>query len=137
MKPILVLLDEEIGPPIIYYVKALEESGFKVIQVTDIGGGERALEQAGVETLVIDIMMPCKEYEDIDETKGLRTGVYFYQAIRRKYPALHIMILTNMADENTLNEFGSEPLLDICLKTDYGPFRFAERALAFLQSGRS
>jgi len=79
-----------------------------------------------VELLVLDIMMPPGEdFDDDVAQSGLRTGVEFFDRIRRLSRDLPVIILTNVGDPELATRFEQEKNCWFMRKTDYLPYQFA------------
>lgn len=79
-----------------------------------------------VELLVLDIMMPPGEdFDDDVAQSGLRTGVEFFDRVRRLSRDLPVIILTNVGDPELATRFEQEKNCWFMRKTDYLPYQFA------------
>ncbi len=125
----LVLLIDDNRLPMDYYVKALRQEGFKVQHCLGTDAALNFVETEGSEiaVIVLDIMLPPgKTYKDEDTNEGLRTGVFLLEDIRKYCPKKPVVVLTNVTNPSTLNEFENLPLVRIVQKKDCPPFELAE-----------
>ena len=125
----LVLLVDDDKLPMKFYVKALQQKGFKVKQCLEpdstLGFVEKKASQ--IDAIILDIMMPSGEvYKHEDTNEGLKTGVFLLKDIRRYCPSTPIVVLTNVKNPNTLNEFKGKPLLRVVQKMEYPPFELVD-----------
>lgn len=130
----VLLIDEEQGPPMSYYVEALNDIGFDVSHCTSIKEAKAELSKGLPDLIVLDVMMPSEEYEEMDETKGLKSGLFFYQYLRSEFPNTPVIVFTNMQDDKILSYF--KPMVEVMAKADYPPSDFAEKTLAWLRDRR-
>jgi DNA-binding NarL/FixJ family response regulator len=125
---ILMIDDEPRG--ISSYKEELVLSGYRVVHERKVDDALRVLarEDAGLELVILDIMMPTGEQFRDDEAvqMGLRTGVRLYETIRAKAPALPVIILTNVSDPRTVERFSQERGCLFLQKTDCLPYELAE-----------
>lgn len=119
------------------YVQELEYSDFKVKYESSVDEGLKCLEEKAqeIELLILDLMMPYGQAFNEEETgKGLRTGIAFYERVRKTNDRLPIMILTNNVDEGIRREFEKDPYCRFFRKEDLLPFELAEEVKDFLQA---
>ncbi len=82
---------------------------------------------ADVSLLVLDIMMPPGRSFDSAQTRyGLDTGIRFYERVRRNSPALPVIILTNVTDEEAARRFRAQPFCWFLRKRDYLPYELEQ-----------
>jgi CheY-like chemotaxis protein len=120
-----VLIVDEDKTPMQYYVDAFEMEGFSVERCFSPDTAEKFLqkEPADLAAIILDIMMPPGErYKHKDTKDGLITGFFLYQDFKKKYPNVPIVILTNVANPETLKLFTENLLLKVAAKLDYPPF---------------
>jgi CheY-like chemotaxis protein len=80
-----------------------------------------------VRLLVLDIMMPPGRSFDSAQTRyGLDTGIRFYERVRRHSPALPVIILTNVTDEEAARHFRAQPSCWFLRKRDYLPYELEQ-----------
>jgi CheY-like chemotaxis protein len=125
----IVIVDDE-KRYIDQYILELVLSGYndKVRLETKVDAAMRYIEEnlSRVELLVLDIMMPPGEESDNDVTQsGLRTGVDFFDRVRRLSADLPVIILTNVGDPGLATRFEQEKKCWFMRKTDYLPYQFA------------
>lgn len=85
------------------YVEELELSGYQVRFISDIDDAIKTFqeEQEQIELLILDVMMPGGDIlESADTEFGLRTGICFYEKIRKQNSSLPIIIFTNISDKD-------------------------------------
>lgn len=86
---------------------------------------ERNLDK--IELIILDIMMPAGEsFKNSNTLLGLRTGVDFYERVRKGTSALPVIIFTNVSDPSLAERFSNEKNCMFMRKTDYLPHEFAE-----------
>lgn len=72
-------------------------------------------------------MMPHGVSFTSEETQmGLRTGLCFYDKIRQLRPDLHVIILTNVADEEVEDWFRREEYCSYMQKPETFPYELAD-----------
>ena len=82
---------------------------------------------AGIQLLILDIMMPSgQSFKGTNTDSGLRTGVQFYERIRKQAPTLPVIILTNVGDPELEARFERETYCWFMKKTNYYPHEFVE-----------
>lgn len=123
----VVFIDDEHGP-MDYYVRALKAKGHEVNQMDSV---EKFLDHLDNEPLadvyVVDIMMPTRGNPRLkDAADGLATGIALHREIRRKYPAVPIILLTSIANPDVLDELRLEPKTTLESKIDTLPFELAQ-----------
>lgn len=104
---------------------------------------ERSIDQADqflrenlkhIALLILDIMMPVGRTFAAWETElGLRTGVKFYERIRKRMPELPIIMLTNVRDEKVKDRFSREPLCWFLNKRNTLPHELADIVQSILK----
>jgi DNA-binding NtrC family response regulator len=125
MGKIVLLIDDD-NLPMKFYIKALEESGFTVKRFLGPDDVLDFMEKNAAEigVVVLDIMMPPgKRYKDENTKEGLRTGVFLFKDIRRMYPNIPVIVLTNVKNPETLCEFPKDQLIQ---KMNCPPFTLVE-----------
>ena|ERR1041384_6409494 len=94
-----------------HYQDELEYEGYKVYLQTNVDDAWRFFNKHinEIDLLVLDIVMPpgnsLKRY---DTKQGRRTGVLFYDRIRKKAPDIPIIILTVLDDDDIVKKFSME-----------------------------
>jgi len=128
----LVLLIDDDKLPMQFYVKAMEQKGFEVKQCYEPDSAIAFMEKkaSGIDAIILDIMLPPgKRYGKKKDThEGLITGVFLLEELREEdhYPDTPVIVLTNVKNPDTLNEFRNKPLVKVAQKMDYPPFELAE-----------
>jgi CheY-like chemotaxis protein len=119
------------------YIKELRLSGYEVEIESDV---DSALDFLGknhekIELLILDVMMPAgKAFEDINTKYGLRTGISFYEKIRKENSTLPIIIFANVSDEEVEKKINSNCNSLFLQKEDFLPFQFVEEIKEFLRN---
>ena len=119
------------------YLQELALSDFMVRYESSVDAGLKCLEENvnEIELLILDLMMPYGQAFNEDETeKGLRTGIVFYERVRKANAHLPVMILTNNVDEGIRRVFEQEPHCRFFRKEDLLPFELADAVKDFLQT---
>jgi CheY-like chemotaxis protein len=115
-KPTILFVDDE---PFVmrYWFKSLEFHGDEVTACPDADDTLNQLQARPFALVILDIMMPPnKSYANADTSDGLRTGLFVYHDIRKLYPYMPIIVLTNVNDEGVLKQLPVEE--DINLKVE-------------------
>jgi CheY-like chemotaxis protein len=113
----------------VYYLRALEKSGFDVMQIKDAGEAVEYVrdERNQIDLILLDIMMAPGRYRDRNGIEqGLRTGVFVYEEIRACRPNVPVLVLTNVQDPEALSAFEAGPRLQVARKTQTPPFDLVE-----------
>jgi CheY-like chemotaxis protein len=121
------------------YRRELELSGFEVEFQPDVDGAlgflGNNLDQ--VDLLILDIMMPSgSSIPEVDTAKGLRTGVRFYERVRKQSSRLPVIILTNVSDQAVRERFASEVGCRFLRKEECQPFELVEEVRRILAEER-
>lgn len=125
----LVLMVDDDRLPMSYYVKALEKEGFNVEHCLEPDSALDFANKKGseIDLIILDVMMPPgKVFEKEDTHEGLRTGVFLLKEIRKICSNMPIVILTNVKNSKTLDEFVDKPMIRIIQKIDCPPFDLIE-----------
>ena len=128
MKELVLLVDDD-KLPMLFYVKALEQKGLKVKHCLEPDSTLDFVRKRGeqIEAIVLDIMLsPGKAYKNKNTAEGLRTGLFLLMDIRKHCPDVPVVVLTNVKNPVTLDEFKGKPLLKVAQKMDCPPFELAE-----------
>ncbi len=73
-----------------------------------------------IDMIILDVMMPPGTKLDREQTSyGLRTGIVFYDLIRKKLPILPILVFTNYSDEDLEKRLENDPNCRFYQKTDF------------------
>ena len=119
------------------YVEELEFSSYQVEFISDVDSAVEYFKkyQEKLELIILDIMMPTGNSFDSRQTKnGLRTGVSFYEEIRKQKPILPIMIFTNVWDEQLLQYIDKDNMTLFCAKDDFIPIKLVTEVRSFLHT---
>lgn len=80
-----------------------------------------------IKVLILDIMMPPgASFEKEDTQQGLRTGLKFFELVRRHAPELPVIVFTNVSDPSVKEYFAKKSNCWFLRKEDYLPFELAE-----------
>ena len=91
-----------------------------------------------IDLIILDVMMPPgSSFKDVDTMSGLRTGVHFYERIRKNAKDIPVIILTNVSDEHVKERFRSEKNCWFLQKEDHLPFQLAEEVANVLSLVKS
>lgn len=122
-----------------YYVRRLEQLRMDVHHVFDPDAAMALIEndRPALAAIILDIMMPSGMRYDARQTlHGLRTGTVLYRDIRRFYPTTPVLALTNVVNEDVLQELESDPLVTVIQKLDYTPNELGEIVEALISESR-
>ncbi len=127
MKFTAILIDDDHGP-MDYYIEALQIRGLEVRQIDSTDETFKWLDDATSQPpniIVLDMMMPPGSRLTLEETDGgLRSGVFISQAIRKKFPGVPLVALTNYNDPEVVQVL---PQGTLCkAKFEVSPFAFAD-----------
>jgi CheY-like chemotaxis protein len=128
MSRLLLLVDDETRP-MAYYVRALEQRGFSVKHCLEPDSAISFAREKGREicAIVLDIMMPPgRAYQNEDTHQGLTTGVFLFDDLRRNCPDAPVLVLTNVRNPKTLDEFKGKGNVKVVQKMECPPFEFTE-----------
>ena len=124
-----VLLANEDATPAHPYILALEQNGYEVKQSHN---ADDTLELATQEHLNIAVIIhgillkPGGQYPSETTHGGLRTGIPLSKDLSERYPYIPIIILTQVADAETLNQFPEEDRLKVVQALEYPPIELAQ-----------
>ena len=110
--PTVLVVDDE-GAVRSFMRAYLEDAGYKVLEAVDVDGALSALDQAGVDAVVLDVRMP--------DPRGLgRSGleVLAFIRLRAAFDALPVMILTGRSLEPDEQEIIRRHRAHLFLKPD-------------------
>jgi CheY-like chemotaxis protein len=84
-----------------------------------------------IDIVILDIMMPGGErfYSKDLDPMGLKSGFYFYQEVRKKYPNLDIRFFTNVTDLEMEKLIRDDPSAKIYYKDVLLPFELTKELL--------
>jgi len=119
----IVLIDDE-KLVMKYYIRAMEERGYTVKQLYDPDSAFEYLQtKPKLIAAILDIMMKSGDiYKGKETDAGLKTGVLLYEDVRKMFPDLPIIVLTNVTNNGTLDSFPKHDKLKILKKLEYPPF---------------
>ena len=125
MKPLVLLIDDNEWPTQMY-ILALEQAGLAVKHCRTTDEALQEAETIVPSALVVDVMMPSGNcFREQDTEEGLKTGLFLYEALRKRFPKVPVFIFTNVSDPNLLSLFQEGPLLHVLSKDDCTPNPFA------------
>ncbi|HPG41616.1 MAG TPA: response regulator [bacterium] len=127
MEKLIVLIDDD-KLPMKYYIIALKQKDFKVIQFLEPDSAFEFIQNEKVKifTIILDIMIsPGEKYKHVNTREGLDTGLFLFEDIRKICPNTPIFVLTNVNHEKTINKLRNLPLVTIIQKTKCPPSDFA------------
>jgi DNA-binding response OmpR family regulator len=110
-KVLLVEDDETLGK---IYLKALERLGYKVCLVQE---GKKAIKVSSEKKfglVILDLMLP-----DI-------SGIDILKDLRKKKNRIEVIVLTNVMNENILNECRKLSVTGLLSKSDFTPFQIVD-----------
>lgn len=139
MQPLVLLIDDDVLP-MEFHVRALRSEGFEVEQRLDPDSALEFVREAHdrISAVILDIMMrPGESYKDVDTREGLMTGVALYRDLRELCPDVPVVVLTNVANEETLRRFEEGPKLKVVQKLHYTPFKLVDLIREMTEGGRS
>lgn len=84
-----------------------------------------------IDIVILDIMMPGGEkfYRKDRDPMGLKSGFYFYQEVRKKYPDLDIRLFTNVTDSEMEKLIRDDPNSKMYYKDVLLPFELTKEIL--------
>jgi len=118
------------------YIDELQYSGFETTVCQDVDSAAEFLSREGgtLQLCILDIMIPPGAlFRGQDTRQGRRTGFLFFDYIRKSWPALPVVILTNVSSADVESKFGN---LERCWwfrKDQCLPFEFAEHVRELLR----
>jgi DNA-binding response OmpR family regulator len=95
----------------ILWVDEFKLAGYDVDVRTNVDDALDVFQKRGreIDLFVIDLMnAPGKTFAAADTKLGRRTGVLFYETLRRLSPEIPVVILTNVTSTDLRNRFDSE-----------------------------
>jgi DNA-binding response OmpR family regulator len=111
------------------YLQELHMSGFEVKLESSVDLGLRMVEENPneIDLLILDVMMPPGQaFAHAPTEKGLRTGVHFYDRVRKTNGRLPIMIFTNVIDDSLRRKFEQDKYCRYFQKEELLPYELAE-----------
>lgn len=135
----IIFIDDEIDAIEVYKedleIAANEKNGelLDILTFSKLDEAYKYLEINGnnIDIVILDIMMPGGEnfYRKDLDPMGLKSGFYFYQEVRKKYPSLDIRFFTNVTDSEMEILISSDPHANIYYKDMLLPFEFSKKIL--------
>lgn len=123
MQRLILLIDDD-DLIVSYYIKVLQQEGYKVKYFPGPDSAFEFIENTNPDpaAIILDIIMPPgKRYQHEDTEEGLKTGILMYQDLRTLYPDVPIVVLTNVSNPATLRQFPEGPRLIVAQKLHYPP----------------
>ena len=115
----------------------LEMSGYGVVFESDVDNALQFIEENrdNIELLILDIMMPVGKAFENARHEGMRTGIDFYERIRKTFANLPVIIFTNVTDELVMGKFSEENEANCWFlrKADFLPYELAEKVDSILK----
>lgn len=128
MQSSILLIDDE--PEIInLYLRALRLEGFDLKEFRDVDSAFDFInkEKPKIDAIVLDLMMnPGKRYQSEDTQDGLSTGVLTFHELRRLYPKVPVLVLTNHSEPELLRPLYGKYRTKVIQKLDHSPFDVAK-----------
>jgi DNA-binding NarL/FixJ family response regulator len=121
----IYMVDDKAGG----YPDELKLSGFNIMSEADV---DLALEffeanHERIDLLILDIMMaPGESFEHERTLAGRRTGIFFYERVRRTAPDMPVIVLTVLAREGLVEKFSKEKLCWLYYKREVLPHELVE-----------
>jgi CheY-like chemotaxis protein len=132
-----VLLIDDDEAPMKSYIGALERCGLTVHQVRTPDGAIDFMNRdtGDVRLILLDIMMPPGAAYELDDTNdGTITGLLLHDRIRKRYPDVPILVLTNVTAQKLLDRLQQGPKLQVAQKASFRPSELARRVQSMVQS---
>lgn len=131
-KHILLIDDEEM--PANYYVQAFEMEGVKVSRAKSTDEAlDLAQKDGPFDMIIIDIMMPPGErLANLDTQDGLTSGIALYEMLAAICPNVPAIFLSNVRNQNILDQAARETKLTVLSKFDYHPFKLVDYVISRL-----
>lgn len=109
VKPLILFVDDE-RLPNIFYVNALEDSGYEVCFVPSISDAFAFVRsnKDRVRLAIIDLMMPSLDIPSAETEHGMLTGLYFYEWLKDYCPTAKVMFLSNNSEPRFLEQLPKE-----------------------------
>ncbi len=107
------------------YQSLLEEEGYSVVAVADGKEGLRIIKEGGYDLVLLDIMLPFIDGLEILETIS--------HDRERKQPSKTIVLLTNLAQDQTIAKALKFGVRGYMIKSDYDPDQLLDTIASFLK----
>jgi CheY-like chemotaxis protein len=127
MKSILFIDDDKAA--IRYYLEELQESGFDVTHSRNPDEALAVLEkrEPPFDLIILDSALPPgKNYSHFNTEQGLTTGNLIFQDIRKRYPEVPIVILTNFRGLDWIRKVCELPRVCDLVKVNVMPIKLVE-----------
>ena len=123
-----ILFIDDDKAPIRYYLEELREGGFSVKHCRNPDDAWNALQEDGNFCMIIldSAMPPGKRYTGSNTEEGLTTGSLLFEDIRRVSPDIPVLILTNFAGLDWINNARVSPKVREIRKLDVMPVELLE-----------
>jgi CheY-like chemotaxis protein len=118
------------------YVDDLNLSGFEVSFQTSIDPALRVFQDNSdqIELLILDIMLPHGEaFDSVETEQGMRTGIRFYEEVRRIAPDLPVIVFTNVSDPLVADRLKKEEGCRFLRKEDIFPYELTHEVQMVLR----
>jgi DNA-binding NarL/FixJ family response regulator len=123
------------------YEAALSRRGFDVTRFSGEDCVDRAVQcleanPSTVDLAVVDVMMPPGEtFRDSATDDGMKTGVFLLERLKANCPELRFLVLTNVQNEETLQELRRvAPGTTVLRKAHCPPFDLVEKVQELIAS---
>jgi DNA-binding response OmpR family regulator len=119
------------------YIRELKLRGHEVDVMSDVDSALEVVlkDPSSVQLVILDVMMPPgKAFRNAKTLVGLRTGICFFEAIRRTQPALPIVVFTNVTEPSIRTRFQGERACWFMEKWRYLPADFAREVKQILDT---
>ncbi len=136
MKRLLLVDDERL--PMAPYEKALTMCHFEIERF--YGVDETLLfarsQPRAIDGMILDCLMPPGEaFKQMDTARGLKTGIYLYNELRKIYQNKPTILLTNVSGVVELGKLqGSNPFVKVTQKLQTPPFALAELVIQHIEN---
>src|SRR5271169_439864 len=116
-----ILFIDDLIEEIRAFSKALEREGHTVEKVTEPDEALKKLRTTSYDVLVLDIMMPPGSYiQHPDNKEGMITGILLLQDIRKEFPNIPAVVLTNVGRSEVLQPLYSMRKVKVLQKIEVG-----------------
>ncbi len=121
------------------YLRTLDEAGFSILYAPNPDEAWKNIQSQGqsISLFIIDVMMPPGEkYSSVSTRGGLVTGILLCEGVRNLFPTVPIIILTNVANQETLRQIPTGALLRIAKKKACPPADLVALVREMLKPGK-
>lgn len=138
MRSIRILFVDDESRRMTPMIEELKDEGHEVVFEASV---DRALALLRDHTqpfdlAVLDIFIPPgQSFKTVDTEGGTRTGLLFYDELRRLRPTLKVVVLTNVGDRQVAERFAAEDqnLCRFIRKPEVLPFQFVTELDRFFE----